>query len=263
MRYRWNDQNIRPMRTEDSNLSEAEEKALLSYAHCLGSGRIENAGEIVSLFRRLAKEGKAHAQATLGMMYCDGRWLNRDYAEGVNWLQKSAGQGHSYAQYNLGNLYRTGEGGEKDPAQAVTWFKKAAEQGDAYAQCNLGLMFANGEGVQEDFAEAVKWIRLAANGGSQSGLCWLSDPPTPHVQIFARILLLIERMLPLFPSASITVDTKLVQVIGNSPDLMELVVALETEFSIQIPDGNFDQRKELTLKDVVTSIFNLIHSRKE
>ena len=94
------------------------------------------------LFRPLADQGDAFAQAYLGVMYDNGKGVPQDYAAAVRWYRKSADQGNAVAQFNLGFRYANGKGVPQDYAAAVRWYRKAADQGQAVAQTNLEALCA-------------------------------------------------------------------------------------------------------------------------
>ena len=79
------------------------------------------------LWRPLAEQGDAKAQASLGIIYAYGEGAPQDYAEAVKWYLKAAEQGHAEAQFTLGLMYRDGRGVSQDYAEAVKWWRKAAE----------------------------------------------------------------------------------------------------------------------------------------
>ena len=83
----------------------------------------------LQIWRPLAEQGNADAQADLGWMYAQGQGAPQDYAQAVVWLRKAADQGNSFAQNNLGVMYELGQGVPQDYAQAVAWYRKAADQG--------------------------------------------------------------------------------------------------------------------------------------
>src|SRR6266542_355041 len=97
------------------------------------------------LWRELAEQGDASAQANLGRMYRDGRGVSADQAEAVKWYRKAAEQGDARGQNSLGVMYANGRGGlQQDDTQAVKWYRKATEQSNALGQANLGFMYQNG-----------------------------------------------------------------------------------------------------------------------
>jgi TPR repeat protein len=122
------------------------------------------------LWRELAEQGNASAQASLGYMYETGRGVTKDETQAVLWYRKSAEQGDARGQTNLGNMYANGRGVAKDEAEAVLWYRKAAEQGNAQGQVNLGFMYQNGRGgLPQDDRQAVEWYRKAAEQGDARG----------------------------------------------------------------------------------------------
>ena len=88
-----------------------------------------------------------------------------DYATALRLWRPMAAQGDARAQAALGALYEFGQGVAQDIATAVSWYRKAAEQGNADAQNNLALMYARALGVPKDFVQAHMWFNLAAARG--------------------------------------------------------------------------------------------------
>jgi uncharacterized protein len=114
------------------------------------------------LFRSLAEQGNAMAQASLGVMYANGQGVQQDDHQAAKWYRKAAEQGMARAQFNVGVMYDKGQGGPQIDQEAVRWYRKAADQGHAKAQFNLGLMYAKGHGVPQDFVRAHMWFSVAA-----------------------------------------------------------------------------------------------------
>src|SRR4029450_3665784 len=100
----------------------------------------------LQLFRPLADQGTARAQAVLGVMYANGQGVPKSDTEAMKWYQLAADQGDAGAQTALGVIYTNGQGVPKDTEKGLEWFRKAADQGYANAQNNLGSMFDTGEG---------------------------------------------------------------------------------------------------------------------
>lgn len=118
----------------------------------------------VNLWRPLAEQGNAPAQAKLGMAYAIGGGVPRDSALAVQWFRKAADQGDPDGEYGLGALYDGGQGVPEDDALAAKWRRKAADQGLAAAQYSLGMMYAYGQGgLRRDLVQAYLWLNIAAS----------------------------------------------------------------------------------------------------
>ena len=134
-----------------------------------GAAAAYNRGDFaqaIKLFRPLAEQGNAEAQAMLGLMYANGEGVAQNDREAVKWFHLAADQEHKGAQYSLGLGYAKAKGGiTQDYQEAVRLFRLSAAQGHAGAQYSLGVMYAKGFGVTQDDREAVKWYRLAAIRG--------------------------------------------------------------------------------------------------
>jgi TPR repeat protein len=80
----------------------------------------------VLLFRPLAEQGNAQAQAQLGFMFNSGRGVPQDYEQAAAWYRRSAEGGNAAGQYNLAMMYDKGHGVPQDYAQVVLWYRKSA-----------------------------------------------------------------------------------------------------------------------------------------
>ena len=118
-----------------------------------------------AMFRILAEDGDAEAQAHIGYMTFKGEGVTRDRGKAVDWYRRAAVQGNRDAQYNLAVAYAFGEGVPQDDIEAVVWYRRASEQGSAISQYSLGVSYALGEGVEQSDATAAKWYREAAQQG--------------------------------------------------------------------------------------------------
>jgi TPR repeat protein len=110
------------------------------------------------LFKSLADQGNAEAQANLGLMYGLGQGVNKNPIEAFNWYRSAAEQGIAWAQTNLGLAYISGQGTSKNDKEAAKWFRRAALQGSTKAQEVLGAMYNQGRGIPQSHKEAAEWI---------------------------------------------------------------------------------------------------------
>jgi TPR repeat protein len=60
-----------------------------------------------------------------------------DYVPAIQVFRAMAQQGNAKAQAALGVMYRRGQGVSRNPARAFVWFSRAAAQGDAKARTEL------------------------------------------------------------------------------------------------------------------------------
>ena len=143
-------------------------------ARAAPAGRYRKYAEVVTWYRRAAKQGHVEAQFNLGFMYATGRGVTQDETVAVRvavrWYRLAADQGYAGAQSNLGVMYEKGRGVPQDETEAVRWYRLAADQGLAEAQHNLGRMYEKGRGVPQDDTEAVRWYRFAADQGVADAL---------------------------------------------------------------------------------------------
>jgi len=117
------------------------------------------------VWKPLAFQGYADAQATLAWMYHTGKGVKQDMEVARSWYEKAAAQNHPIALNNLGVIYEQGLGVNKSLRQAFHWYKESAEWGYSYAQYNLGNMYRKGRGVKKNINKAIYWLQLAALQG--------------------------------------------------------------------------------------------------
>jgi TPR repeat protein len=85
-----------------------------------------------------------------------------DYPTALKLWRSLANQGSAKAQALLGVMYDDGQGVPQDYAEAIKWYRLAADHGVAVAQVNLGLMYFKGLGVPQNYVQAHVWWNLAA-----------------------------------------------------------------------------------------------------
>ena len=153
----------------------AKAQAYLGLMYAKGDGVTQDYDEEVKWFRLAAEQGIAFAQYDLGISYSEGNGVNQDFAEAVNWYRRAAEQGYVKAEVALAEAYDRGLGVKQDNAEAALWYHKAAEQGDADAQYALGNMYFFANGVPEDESEALQWYRKAADQGLASAQFSVGD----------------------------------------------------------------------------------------
>jgi len=121
------------------------------------------------VWKRVAAQGRATAQAYLGRMNLDGLGVARNEPNGIRLLRASAAQNNPIGQSALADSYRLGRGILENPTEARRLYRLAAEAGYAPAQYELGLY------LMQDFQrdqltnnrpevrlEALRWFRAAA-----------------------------------------------------------------------------------------------------
>ena len=126
-----------------------------------------------ALYKTLAEQGNARAEAKIGTMYAQGELGKRDMAEAIAHYDKAAEAGDGYAQFLLGVAFRNGMGVEKHDTESGRWFAKAEEnlrkaalRQDAEAQYLLGIMYRDGTSVVESKKESGQWLQKAAEKGN-------------------------------------------------------------------------------------------------
>jgi serine/threonine protein kinase len=88
-----------------------------------------------------------------------------DHAGALVIFRGLAAQGNARAQAKLGDSFRLGRGTPPDPGAAAGWYQKAAEQGDPLAQFQYGQLLASGSGKKQSLWDAYFWLSLAARAG--------------------------------------------------------------------------------------------------
>jgi uncharacterized protein len=126
--------------------------------------------EALRLWRPLANQGNATAQAHLGVMYTYGRGVPQNDAQAVAWLSTSAAQGNAWGEGRLGEMYLNGQGVSQDYARAHMLFREGAEHGDSLSQDSLGYLYETGKGVPQDYVLAHMWYNLAASDAQDVAL---------------------------------------------------------------------------------------------
>jgi TPR repeat protein len=79
-----------------------------------------------------------------------------DHAQAFKIFRSLAEQGNAAAQAMIGAMYSSGEGITQDYQEALKWYRLAADHGYALAQYNIGVMYDKGYGVTQDYKEALK-----------------------------------------------------------------------------------------------------------
>jgi len=90
-----------------------------------------------------------------------GAYERGDYATAVLLFRPLAEQGNAQAQAQLGFMFNAGRGVSQDYEQAAAWYRRSAEGGNAAGQYNLAVMYDKGHGVPQDWVLAHKWLILA------------------------------------------------------------------------------------------------------
>ncbi len=91
-------------------------------------------GYAAEVWRELANEGDAEAQASLAMLYSTGMGVAYDMGAAADLYERAARQGNVNAQLNLGDLYARGAGVSRDLVAAYKWLSLAAAQGRVWAE---------------------------------------------------------------------------------------------------------------------------------
>ena len=89
----------------------------------------------------------ATAATAAALQKADTARRNADYKEAYALYKTLAEQGNARAEAKIGTMYALGELGKRDMAEAIAHYNKAAEAGDGYAQFRLGRAFLHGVGA--------------------------------------------------------------------------------------------------------------------
>lgn len=87
----------------------------------------------------------------------------RDYATALGLWRPLAEQGDARAQAALGSMYERGLHVPQDDEEAMRWYRMAAEHGVPMVQYNLGVKYAMGRGVTRDYVLAYMWFSIASS----------------------------------------------------------------------------------------------------
>ena len=117
----------------------------------------------VPVFRRLAEQGYAPAQARLGYMLLKGIGVPQNPAEAVRWLAEADRQGEIAGSFNLGIAYWLGVGVKADAQEALALFRKAYDGGIVRAAFLIGAVYDLAPPPVRDDAAALTWLSRAAD----------------------------------------------------------------------------------------------------
>ena len=149
---------------------DARAQATLGVMAARGQGTPHDMSQAAAWWLKAAQQGDVQAQKNLAMAYLSGSGAPQDYGQLAHWCRNAADRGETWGQACLGFMYRRGDGVSKDDTQAVFWWRKAAEQGDEGAMNALGSVYQLGHGAPVDFAQAALWFGKSADIGSPFGM---------------------------------------------------------------------------------------------
>lgn len=245
--------------------------------------------EALKYYKKSADYGDANAMCWLGNFYDNGWGTKKNDLLAKEWYEKAADGGNVAAMYNLGCMYRYGRPNiTQNYKEARKWYRKAAENGFPDAMTSLGYMYHNGEGVKLNYDEAIKWYKLAIQSDepNTTAMCNLAfmyengegvntdlvRARTLYIQAYGagddrakedlermgftkRELIVIKIRYIICEQLGLEYDevrmeSEFINDLGaDSLDIVELIMAFEEEFNIEIPDEVAEDF--LTVKDVV------------
>lgn len=229
---------------------------LLGWLYTRGQGGVKvDEPKAAIWFEKAAEAGSVTAMDVMGDIFRHGDGISKNYKKAVEWYTKAAEKGHSGAMTSLGNMYHTGEGVALNYDETVRWYKLAIEANEpnTTAMCNLARMYADGEGVQQDLVRARMLYRQAFGAGDDRAKENLESMGfTKRDLIVIKILYIICEQLGLEYDAVKMHDTFIDDLGADSLDGVELIMAFEEEFDIEITDEEAEKIKD------VADIVNLI-----
>jgi TPR repeat protein len=89
-----------------------------------------------------------------------------DYAMALRMWRPLAENGEARAQAGIGFMYHRGLGVAVDDREAALWLTRAAVQGQAEGELMLGMLFYYGRGVPQSYVRAYAWCDLAESAGN-------------------------------------------------------------------------------------------------
>ena len=155
----------RDLNFTEQELDEVQDERAKAFKHGRMAFLFGNYKYAYKIWKPLAFQGYAKAQATLAWMYHTGKGVKKDMAIARSWYEKAAAQNDPIALNNLGVFYEQGLGIPKNLEKAAHWYKESAEWGYSYAQYNLGNMYRTGRGIKKNINRAIYWLQLAALQG--------------------------------------------------------------------------------------------------
>jgi len=124
----------------------------------------------ITIFKRLADEGKADGLLGLGLVFDQGVPALSDTAKAAQLYRIAADKGYAGAQVNLANLYLNGVGVKKNNDEAMKWYGQAANQNDPLAQNMLAYAFLTGIGKKQNLSRAVELFAKAERQGNDDAM---------------------------------------------------------------------------------------------
>lgn len=118
----------------------------------------KNYSDAFPIFKKLADDGVAEAQARIGLMYELGQGTTKDFKAAFKAYQLASAQGVVWAKTNLALAYANGRGVAKNEAEAAKIFRQAAIAGSTHSQKFLASMYDSGKAKAQDNLTAGEWI---------------------------------------------------------------------------------------------------------
>ncbi|MDH5230199.1 MAG: sel1 repeat family protein [Gammaproteobacteria bacterium] len=116
----------------------------------------------LDVWRPLAQQNYAPAQASLGWLYQLGLGVPKDFLLARQWYLQAVKQSHPIAQNNLATMLENGLGVDRDEPKALKLYGQSAQSGYRFAQFNFGRLLMR-QAINEEQKEiAWSWIQKAA-----------------------------------------------------------------------------------------------------
>lgn len=154
----------------------------------------------LEIWKPLAQNGNAKAQANLGVLLAIGMGVQQDTNAALHWLCQAIYQGDDSAQLSIGTLLREGHLVPRDDEAAAYWFLQAAQQGNAIAQASYADLVQTGLSVDKGDATLIPQ-KICNIGPISHDIATLTIPPFWNGA--GLLYTKIEPMSPLFEIRSL------------------------------------------------------------
>ncbi len=218
------------------------------YSNGWGDASNINKSLATEWYKKSANAENSTAMNVLGNIYRRGDGVSQNYKKAVEWYIKAAEKGNSNAMTSLGYMYHVGEGVALNYDEAIRWYKLAinAEEPNTTAMYNLATMYEDGDGVQPDLVRARTLYRQAYAAGNDSAKENLERMGFTKRELVAiKVRYIIFEQLGIEYDEVKMCDTFIDDLGADSLDLVELIMAFEEEFNIEIPDEAAEKMKNV------------------
>lgn len=206
-----------------------------------------------ALLEQSAEMDVSTAMNDLGVMLYLGQGCEQNMSVAIEWFRKAAQNGHHTAMINLYDILS-----KEKPEEARYWLNKAAEEGDETAKervkaldntesVDLSLSKKIYDDEHGNFSSTLEKFDLSEHSNSSSGYSDRNDDFIKNkiIEIVADKLCLDEDEVHTY--------SRIGEDLGaDSLDAVELIMEMEKEFNITIPDSAAE--KVRTVGDIITYV---------